>query len=469
MSTGIEDISSKPKPSLFARFVSGGREGGGENKHGGDELEPILSAVRTPFHLGMVIIFVFFGVLGIWAATAPLTGGTVAFGVISPDGNRRVVQHFEGGIIETFAVKSGDRVDVGDTLLVLQDKQVRANFDLIEGQHLTLQAMLARLLAEQENASTIDWPFDLGSIDDETRLVMDTQTSLMEARRQNRASQTLILDQRVAQLSEEITGLKALIESESKQLALVNEEAGSVAEMVNRGLERRPRLLALQRAATEIEGSRASNAAAIARAEQAIGETEIQILNLEAQHQDDVVEQITRVRSELAKLDEQMFAAKDVLDRIIVRAPVAGTVVNRRFSTVGGVVSPGEPILDIVPFGEDLLIDARISPIDIDMVQEGLAAKIYLSAFTARNLPQISGLVRSVSADALEDGTTGERYYLARVEVDRGQLASIAEATGQDLTLHPGMPAELLIVTGERTMLNYLFDPFTDSMRRAFR
>ncbi len=431
--------------------------------------EPVLDAVRTPFWIGSLIIILFFGILGIWSATAPLTGGTIAFGIISPDGNRRVVQHFEGGIIDAFMVRNGDQVDAGDILVVLQDKQVRANFDLIEGQHLTLQAMLARLSAEQSNDEEIVWPFEAEDVDEETRLVMKTQKSLMDARRENRLGQTQILEQRVAQLAEEITGLRALIASETKQLALVNEEASSVEEMVNRGLERKPRLLALQRAATEIEGSRASNAAAIARAEQAIGETEIQVLNLEAQHQDDVVEQITRVRSEISKIEEQMLAARDVLDRIVVRAPVAGVVVNRRFSTVGGVVSPGEPILDIVPFGEDLLIDARIAPTDIDMVHEGLAAKIYLSAFTARNLPQISGVVRSVSADALEDKNTGERYYSARVEVDREQLAEISEETGQDLTLHPGMPAELLIVTGERTMLSYLFRPFTDSMRRSFR
>ncbi|MCE7997258.1 MAG: HlyD family type I secretion periplasmic adaptor subunit [Rhodobiaceae bacterium] len=435
----------------------------------GPDGDQVLGAVRGPLLVGVFVILFFFGVLGIWAATAPLTGGTVAFGVVSPDGNRRVVQHFEGGIIDSFAVKNGDKVAVGDTLVVLQDTQVRANFDLVRGQYFTLQAMLARLLAEQSNAGQITWPFEQNDVDADTRLVMETQTKLMEVRRENRLGQTQILEQRVAQLSEEISGLRALIESETKQLALVNEEAGSVAEMVSRGLERKPRLLALQRAATEIEGSRASNAAAIARAEQAIGETEIQILNLEAQHQDDVVEQITRVRSEISKLEEQLFAAKDILDRIVLRAPVAGIVVNRRFSTVGGVVSPGEPILDIVPEGEDLVIDVRIPPIDIDSVREGLDAKIYLSAFNARNLPQISGVVKSVSADALEDQNTGERYYAARVEVDRQQLASIAEETSQDLTLHPGMPAELLIVTGERTMLSYLMQPFTESMRRAFR
>lgn len=431
--------------------------------------ESVVDAVRTPLIIGGVVIFVFFGILGIWSATAPLMGGTIAYGIVSPDGNRRVVQHFEGGIIESFSVKNGDSVKVGDALLVLQDKQVRANFDLIRGQHLTLEAMMARLISEQSGITEITWPFVAEDLDAQTRQVMKAQQNLLEARRQNREGQTQILQQRIAQLAEEIAGLRALIDSETRQLSLVNEEAGAVEEMVDKGLERRPRLLALQRAATEIEGSRASNRAAVARAGQAIGETEIQIMNLEAQHQDDVVEQITRVRSEISKLEEQMFAAQDVLDRIIVRAPVEGTVVNRRFSTVGGVVASGEPILDIVPFGEDLLIDARISPVDIDMVHEGLAAKIHLSAFTARNLPQISGTVRSVSADALEDRNSGERYYSARVEVDRGQLDAISEETGQDLTLFPGMPAELLIVTGERTMLSYLFSPFADSMRRSFR
>lgn len=431
----------------------------------------VMHAIYGPMIIGAVIVLVFFGALGWWAASAPLTAGTVASGIVSPDGSRRTIQHLEGGIIRSFLVDEGELVEAGQELVALEDTQARASLELVRGQHLMVSAMLVRLTAEQAGASAIIWPRELARETGrpQVKQMLSAQEDMFQTRRTNIDNQRKILRQRIAQLEEEISGTTAMVASETRQLELIEEEVVGVRRMVNKGLERKPRLLNLQRSKAEIEGSRASNLAQIARSKQAIGEAEIQIMNLEAQHLDEVAEQLTQTRVELSGLDERMLAAGDVFDRVIIRSPIAGIAMNKRFSTVGGVVRPGDPIIDIVPVDEDLLIDARIAPLDIDVVSPGLEAQVHFSAFAQRNLPQIQGVVRSVSADATEDEKSGERYYKARIEVDRNHLEEMAAAAEMDLTLHPGMPAEVLIVTGENTLVGYLLEPLTDSLRRSFK
>lgn len=431
----------------------------------------VVQAIYQPMVIGMVIVAVFFGALGWWAASAPLTAGAMASGIVSPDGSRRTIQHLEGGIIRTFLVSEGDFVEAGQELVALEDTQARASFELVRGQHLMISAMLVRLTAEQAGAPSIIWPEELVHERDRPQVtqMLLAQENMFQTRKVNKDNQRKILRQRIAQLEEEISGTSALVESETRQLDLIEEEVIGVRRMVNKGLERKPRLLNLQRSQAEIEGSRASNLAQIARSKQAIGEAEIQIMNLEAQHLDEIAEQLTQTRVELSGLEERMLAAGDVFERVIIRSPIAGIAMNKRFSTVGGVVRPGDAVIDVVPVDEDLLIDARIAPIDIDVVSPGLEAQVHFSAFAQRNLPQIQGVVRSVAADAAEDEKTGERYYKARIEVDRSHLEEMASSADMDLTLHPGMPAEVLIVTGENTLIGYLLEPLTDSLRRSFK
>ncbi len=427
---------------------------------------PLGRRLRGPVLLGVVLIAVLFGGLGGWSAVAPLASAAVAPGVISPDGSRRTVQHLEGGIIRRFMVSDGSRVAAGDPLVVLEDIGVRANRDARMNRHRTLRAIEARLLAEMTGADAITFPPELAAVaDPEVAAVMADQTARFDARRRTHDGRKAILRQRIAQLDEEIAGLEAQIDSQDRQFELIRQEIGNVEQLIAQGLERLPRLLALQRAEAEITGARAGNRAAIARARQAIGETELQILDLDAQREDEVTEQLADVRAELAEVAEELRASEDVLARTVIAAPVAGTVVALQFHTVGGVIGPGEPILDIVPFEEDLLIDARVAPTDIDSVTAGLAAQVHLSAYRQRNLPQIQGRVREVSADRLVDEATGEPYFLARVEVDRTHLGEIAP----DIELMPGMPAEVLILTGERTTLAYFLDPFVDTLRRGLR
>jgi len=427
--------------------------------------------LQRPFIISAAAIFAFFGVFGGWAALAPLAGGAIAPGVVSPLGSRKTIQHLEGGIIEEMLVKDGDAVAAGQPLLVLARTRAEADFGVNLEQRRTLSATVARLEAEQQNAARVEYPAWLrgADADPEIARLLKAQTNLFETRRRTLEGREEILAQRILQLREEIVGLEAQIDSQVEQIDLIDQEIVGAQDLVDKGLERTPRLLALKRQRAEIEGERGENAAAVARARQAIGETELQILNLDAEFQSEVAERLNDARFRLAAVQKEMAASEDVLDRTTIVAPVAGVVVNKRFSTIGGVIPPGAAIMDIVPSEDDLIIEAQVSPLDIDVVSAGLEANVRLSAFSQRSMPQIVGTVRSVSADALTDENTGRTYYKAEVEVSREELARVEKKSGQDLTLTPGMPAEVLIVTGERTMLQYLMEPLTNSLRRSFR
>ncbi|MEQ8964300.1 MAG: HlyD family type I secretion periplasmic adaptor subunit [Azospirillaceae bacterium] len=440
--------------------------GGGDRERA--ESAGLFGSLRGSVVFGLAIILVFFVGLGGWAALAPLASAAIAQGTVGPDGSRRTVQHLEGGIIRAILVRDGSRVAEGDPLVVLADVAARATYEQERTQYDMLAAMQARLIAEQRGAETLDFPdrlVEAAEAEPEVAALLEAQRDLFETRLEAHRGRKAILGQRIAQLREEITGLQAQIASQTRQLELIADEVVGVEQLLAQGLERRPRLLSLQRNQAEIEGALAQNRAAIARARQSIGETELQIVNQDAERLDQVAEQLSQVRTRLLALEDQLRQSEDVLDRTVVTAPVAGTVVELRYRTTGGVVSPGDPILDIVPEDEDLIIDARVSPTDIDAVDPGLTAEIRLLAYAQRNLPRFEGRVETVSADALVDENTGESYYSVRVEVPRETLEKMPEG----VTLSPGMPAQVLIMTGERTALEYLVRPFLDSIRLAFR
>jgi len=429
---------------------------------------PLMHELRRPIRAGVLLVGLFFGGIGWWAASAPLAGAAIASGVVSPDGSRRTVQHLEGGIIRGILVRDGSLVRAGEPLILLEDVQARAGFDMLQTRFYTLAATQARLLAEQSAATSVrfpDWLIDATSAHPTALEAMVAQRAMFDARAKALAERRGILRQRIEQLRQEIAGLEAQIRADSRQIVLIDEEIQGVEQLYRKGLERKTRLLALQRGRADIEGNRAERRARIARAEQAIGEAELQIIAQGTAQLEAINEEASRIQSELAEIEQRLAASRDVLERTLITAPVDGTVVALRFRTPGGVIRPGEPVLEIVPDSEELLIDARVSPMDIDVVRAGLPARVVLPAFQQRHMPQIQGRVRQISADALTDPQTGQRFFEARIEIDRNQLAALEPA----LELTAGMPAEVYITTGERTALDYLLSPFYDSLRRAFR
>jgi HlyD family secretion protein/epimerase transport system membrane fusion protein len=425
--------------------------------------------LRGPIVVGCVVVGLFFGGLGTWAAVAPIAGATIAVGVVSPDGSRKTVQHLEGGIITEILVDDGDRVQAGDRLVVLQGTQARASFQVLRGQRRLLAAKMARLLAEQAGAEKIhfpDWLLGPESGDDpELQAIMGAQQDLFTARNELHRGRTAIGRKRIDQLSEELTSLASQIRSQRKQLALLDEEITAKKSLVDRRLIARPDYLALQRLKAEVEGEIAENVGSAARVRQSIGETELQIVNEDAVRLDKIVVELAETRSELSSVEERLHAQEDILTRTSIVAPVSGIIMQIRFHTTGGVVGPGQPILDIVPQDIQLLIDAQVRPVDIDDVALGQTARVHFLSYSERNLPRIMGTVRSVSADSLLDEVSGASYFLAKIEVPADELAKL----GEGVSVTPGMPAEVMIMSGERTLVQYLVQPMQDSLRRTFR
>ena len=425
-----------------------------------------IRAARGSILFGLSVVLLAFGGVGTWAAFAPLDSAAIAPGEIVVKNNRKTVQHLEGGIIGRLFVKEGSRVEAGDILVALDDTRARASLSLVTGQYHAALAREARLIAERDEAKTINFAPELmeATHDPVVQDLVQSQLNVFQARRESLEGQQSVLRQRVEQYREEIVGLQAMERGQKRQLELISEESATVKDLVNRGMEKKPRLLALQRAWAELEGSRGENVAQIARAKQNIAGTELEIIQLRRTRLDQVTTDLHEVQTQINDLRERMLAASDVLKRIDIRAPQAGTVVGLKFHTAGGVIQAGEPILDLVPQEEKLIVEARLRPDDIDDVHPGLLAQVRLTAFKQRVTPSVDGKVTLVSADRLRDQRTGEPYFTAQVEIDPASLSTLPK-TG----LYPGMPADVVIVTGKRSAFDYMISPFTDAMQHAFR
>ncbi len=424
-------------------------------------------AMRGPKFAGMLMILVFLGGFLAWGITAPLAGGAVALGTISPDGSRRTIQHLEGGIIAELQVKDGDRVSLGQPLVALQSLQAESVMNSLLNRYYTLTATQARLQAEQDGLPKIAFPAELVGKDapHDLAVIVQGQRTMFDTRTNSNKRRHEILHRRIEQSQHQIQALQAQAKSAIAQLALIEEELKGKRYLLKKDLIRKPEVLSLERAQAEINGRHGEYLGMISRAEQQIGETEVQLLALDAERADEVSEQMDKVRVELSDVTEKLQASRDILTRTVVLAPVSGTVVNLRFKTIGGVIRAGEAILDIVPNEEALLIEARVSPVDIDVVHPGLSAQVHLTAFARWALPRINGVVKSVSADSILDEKTGQSYYMARVEVNLEEVNILKDI----VELLPGMPAEVLIVSRERTFVDYLIEPFRDALRRSFR
>jgi HlyD family secretion protein/epimerase transport system membrane fusion protein len=432
-----------------------------------DDKAALRRGLTAPVRAGLIVTGVFVLGFGVWASVVPIAGGASASAIISPDGSRKTVQHLEGGIIRSVLVRDGDVVEAGQPLVVLDSIQARATYETLLDQYRTLLVTRARLLAERAGRDAFDVPSELkDAINDlNFQKVLEGQRQLLRTKQAMHLARTRVLRQRTEQFQEQIAGLEAQVQSASRQLALIAEEVEGKEHLQRRGILPKPELLRMQRLEAEILGKKGEYIGNIARAKQQIGETELQIMALDAERMDQITTQLDQTRVELTSVNERLFASKDILNRTVVQSPVSGTIVNLRFKTEGGVVQKGEPILDVVPSDDLLLIDAHVSPNDIDIVHAGLPAQVHLLAYANRTAPRISGVVRSVSADRLIDENTKQPHYLARVEVDREEL----RRTDPDVQLVPGMPAEVLIMTGERTFIQYLVKPFSDAIRRSLR
>ncbi|MCQ0988465.1 HlyD family type I secretion periplasmic adaptor subunit [Jiella marina] len=420
----------------------------------------------TPLLVGVTTIALFFGGFGAWAVVTPIASAAYGSGQVRVEGRRKTVEHLEGGIVREIMVKEGDYVEEGQVLLRLDDVQASAMSELLESQLQSLRAAEARLMAERSGAEEITFPQSLLNARDNPRveIAISGQTSIFENRRLSLEGRTDLLEQKIGQLKSQIQAHTAQRDSAERQILIVQEELKTVRDLTKRGFEKRPRLLALERELAQLRGERGEQVGMIASAEQSISEAKLQIVDLKNTRRDEVSAELQQTRTKISELTDRLTAASDVETRTAIVAPISGRIVQLQQVTTGGVVKPGEPILDIVPSDVELVIDARISPLDIDSVHTGLEAEIKLMAFKQRSLPILLGTVTSVSADALTDERSGTSYYTAEVRFTEEQRKML-----QGLELYPGMPADVLVLTGERTPLEYFIEPIEDSFNKAFR
>lgn len=422
--------------------------------------------VRGPIIAGLVIIFLFFGAFMGWAALAPLGSAAIAQGTVSVEGNRKSVQHLEGGIVSEILVKDGDFVNKDQVLIVLDEVQSKASMEIVRGRRTVALAQKARLEAERDGLDKITYPEWIEERKDEPNVqeVIKGQTNIFEVRRKSRLGQITILEQKISQYEEEIKGLGGQVFASDRQIKLISDEIKDVETLVKKNLAKRPRLRALQRTLAELRGERSQKLSQIAQARQAIGEVKLQINELSNSLMDEVVAELRDVQAQLFDLEEQNRASEDVLDRTEIKAPTDGYIVDLQVHTSGGVIAPGATVLDIVPDDVQLIVEAKVNTTDIDSVHIGSDAQIRFPAFSQRVSLPAEGTVISVSADSLEDERTGTFFYLARVEIDDLEKTNV-----QVSQLRPGMQADVMISTGERTALDYFIDPIILSFNRALR
>jgi HlyD family secretion protein len=438
------------------------------------DLAAILPPPGTPFQRlrllaasAFAIIGVFVIGFGVWAAQAPLESAAVAGGAIEAESSRKTIQHLEGGIVGRILVKDGDEVTAGQPLVRLDDTRARATAQLLQGQLWDAQTREARLLAERDARDTIQFPLALTPairIDPALAEIRAGQIKIFDTRRKLQASRIEVIQWRKAQTEREIVGLRFQEAAAAKRAAIIKEEVAAIAPLVAKGLQTRPRLLQLEREQAEIDGRYGDTLARISRAEQSTAESQAMILKLENDHYTAIAQSLRDTQAEIFQLLERMQAANDVLARTEVRAPEAGTITDLRIHTSGGVVAAGEPLMDLVPRQDRLIVRVQVKPEDIDLVRPGLGARIRLLPYKHRRVPPVEGVLTYVSADRLIDKATERAYFSARVRIDEASLRALPE-----VEIIPGMPVEVLIKTGQFTVAHYVLRPFLDSFNRAFR
>ena len=410
----------------------------------------------------MAIFFLVFGVFGVWSALAPLDGAAFAPGTVTVKSYNKVVQHLEGGIVAEILVRDGDLVEAGQPLLTLDDTQARASLEVVNSQYVALKMREARLISERDGLSKVEYPAALALSTANAAQEVDAQNQLFEARLDSNEGRMQILEQRVTQLQNQVRGMEAL---QATKEALANsfaEELQDTQKLLEQGFSEKTRLREAERSFASFSGEAAELTANIAATRVQIGETDLQILQLKSDFHNEVVSELSEVQTSLKDASERLTALRDVVSRTSITAPDAGIVNGMRVHTVGGVISPGSPIAEIVPGNDELVVQASVSPIDIDRVSEGQEARIRFSTFGSR-APTFFGTLINLSADAMTNESTGASFYLARIELSTDSQEELG-----DLVLMPGMPAEVFINTGSRTFLQYLFKPLSNAVARSF-
>ncbi|MBC6718648.1 HlyD family type I secretion periplasmic adaptor subunit [Aurantimonas sp. DM33-3] len=425
------------------------------------ETAPI--SARGTILLGLAVVGTTFFGAGVWASTAPLASAVNAPGTVIIAGKRRTIQHLEGGIIKELHVREGQEVEAGQVLITLDPTQANATVMRLRNQLDTQLALEARLNAERNGDDAVTFPEELTARADDPKVsqILAGQRQEFDERRKTLVGTVELLQQKILQLDRIIDGLKSQRVSKEDQVGLIQEELGALQILLKKGLTNKSRVLELQRGSAQLNGDIGDIVAQIGRSEQQISEANMQIIQTSQQFREEVVAQLRETESKGADLRQQLLVAKDIVGRQEIRAPQSGTIQTLAVTTIGGVIAPGEVLMEIAPKDGNFLVEAQVSPLDIDNVSVGQEAEVRFSALDLRTTPVVMGKVISRSGDRIE-APNRSPFFRVQVETPPSEMKKL-----DSRKLQAGMPAEVLIQTGERTLINYLVKPLTDQLSRG--
>lgn len=423
--------------------------------------------LRRWWFIGLMVLACTFGVAGVWSTLAPLSSAVVAAGAVKVETDRKKIQHPEGGVVEEIFVRSGSQVKAGDVLVKLDPTKAGSGYGVVRGGRDVALATQARLEAERDGDRSIRWPLALQQRKDDPQVAdtMRAQQALFDARRNSLAGEVGIVNEQIAALRNEITGYESQVRAKREQAASLQRDLDGLADLQARGMVEKTRVRAIERDIARLNGERDEILARIAQARTAITEKELRRFQVRKAFGEEVVAELKKVQAEGFELLEREGAAKRQLELTELRAPVTGTVTDLRVHTAGGVVAPGEVLMEIVPTDDKLIVEARVRPQDVDRVAVGLPAGIKLHAFNTRTTLELPAAVSYVSADAVVDPRSDASWFTVRLEVAADALNDM----GEGRQVMPGMQADVFIRTGERTFLRYLMQPLMDSFDKAYR
>ncbi len=434
---------------------------------------PAIDDTRSDIRFGMIVAGLFFVLFLGWAALAPMDSAAYANGQLVVSGQRQSVQHRDGGVVSVINVAEGRRVKKGDLLIELSGAEVRAQERALAAQMINLQAQRARLEAELEGSSSIRWPAEFNQATGAKRAEVDeairVQSNEFRARRSLLVAQSSVLGQQSAQANESATGYGAQMASSAEQERLIQQEIDSLKEVAAKGFVSQTRIRALERAKADLQGQRGHYQASIAESRSAAGGGRLRQIEAEKTYRERASSELREVEFSLGELTPKYLAASDQLERLRIRAPASGTVIGLSIFTVGGVIAPGQKLMDIVPDKADLVVGARVSIDDADDLRIGQKAQVRFIGLHERNMPIVFGQLTRLSADTLSDEKTGVPFYTAEVRVPGDQMNQIKAVRGGEFEFRAGAPVAVLIPLKKRTALQYFFEPLSETMWKAFR
>ena len=429
-----------------------------------DDLPKIQTSLKGPIVSGLTILLIFLVGATAWASSAKLASAIIAVGQLKVDSNRKQIQHLDGGIVNQILVSDGQRVKKGDTLVILDPVQAKSSLGIVAGALFTAELKRSRLQAERDNTEQPDFTRFLHREHEDKNSLIDAQQSLFSIRRSVQVSQQEILHQQIENLKSQISGFESQQASTQTQIEISKDELVNLKNLKARGLVGNERLLELERNLAQLEGRAGELVSSIASAKASIDEKRLELIRVKRSFHEQVLAELQDVESEIIDLQERANAATHHLQQMIVKAPVDGLIVGLNMHTEGGVVVPGQLLMEIVPDNDALIVEGQVLPTDVDDLLVGQSARVKLSGLQQRTTPELTGKLQYVSADSMLDERSGMTYFIIRVSIAAEELAKLPSDG-----LIPGMPAEVFVQTGERTALEYLLQPLSDTIDRAWR